>query len=161
MDNFYRALNIVFELEGGYSADYRDPGGETKYGISKRSFPEIDIPNLTQTEASNIYKKYYWDPLKCEQLPWPLCAYLFDMGINSGNIQAIKTLQKTLNLNIDGIIGDKTIATAIKITDNQLWLFLAARAIFYMELKNFTVYGQGWLKRLFQLQQRCILQANP
>ena len=57
-------IRIVLLSEGGskYTNDPKDAGGETKYGISKKAFPNVDIKNLTETDAIAIYKKMYYDP---------------------------------------------------------------------------------------------------
>ena len=36
MADFDEAIKVIFKHEGGYVYDPDDPGGETKYGISKR-----------------------------------------------------------------------------------------------------------------------------
>ena len=43
MAEFSLAIPIVLENEGGYVDDPNDPGGETNFGISKRSYPNVDI----------------------------------------------------------------------------------------------------------------------
>jgi len=55
MDAFEVALNFVLKWEGGYVNDPRDSGGETKFGISKKAYPNLDIKNLTQQQAGEIY----------------------------------------------------------------------------------------------------------
>ena len=55
MKDFDKALKFVLKWEGGYSNDPNDPGGETKYGISKRSYPELDISKLTLEQAKDIF----------------------------------------------------------------------------------------------------------
>ena len=51
---FYEIIEGVIEKEGGYVNDPDDPGGETKYGISKKAFPKEDIKNLTIVRAKDI-----------------------------------------------------------------------------------------------------------
>lgn len=68
-------------LKDGYVNHPNDPGGETKYGISKRAHPTLDIKNLTLAEACDIYYKDYWLP-RCEGKPMPLAAVLFDIFVN-------------------------------------------------------------------------------
>ena len=63
MTKFDKAMEHIFKWEGGYVNDAKDPGGETKYGICKRSHPTVDIKNLTKDQAKVIYKREYWD--KC------------------------------------------------------------------------------------------------
>ena len=42
MAYFERAIDKTLAWEGGYVNDPKDPGGETKYGISKRAHPDVD-----------------------------------------------------------------------------------------------------------------------
>ena len=60
MELFDKAMNFVGLMEGGYVNDPIDKGGETKYGISKRSYPNLDIKNLTKEQAREIYYKDFW-----------------------------------------------------------------------------------------------------
>jgi len=43
-------IKEVLRREGGakLTKDPDDPGGVTKYGISKRSNPDVDVENLTE-----------------------------------------------------------------------------------------------------------------
>jgi lysozyme family protein len=68
MSKFDEIIEVVLEHEGGYVNDPKDPGGETNFGIAKRSNPDVDIKNLTKAEASLIYKTKYWDKNKVESL---------------------------------------------------------------------------------------------
>lgn len=63
MDVFAKAFTFSRQWEGGYVNDPKDPGGETKYGISKRAYPDLDIKLLTLEEAKKIYQRDYWDAL--------------------------------------------------------------------------------------------------
>lgn len=79
---FDNAVSFVLAREGGYVFDPYDPGGATKYGISKRSYPNEDIANLTEDRAKEIYRKDYWTPLP----PLPPAAKIvaFDAAVNQG-----------------------------------------------------------------------------
>ncbi|MET0218185.1 MAG: glycosyl hydrolase 108 family protein [Burkholderiales bacterium] len=51
------------DLEGGAQVvDNRDGGGTTKFGITKRNNPDVDVANLTLAQASSIAKDRYWQP---------------------------------------------------------------------------------------------------
>lgn len=150
MTNLSRALSIILQEEGGYVNDVRDPGGETKYGISKRQYPDVDIKGLTIEQATAIYERDYWRPVKGDELPWPLCLYVFDAAVNQGVATAVGLLQKTLNLKRDGILGPVTLEAANRHNNKHLAaLYLSDRAMRYADTSNFSVYGRGWLKRLF------------
>jgi len=69
MTAFDKAFEILIGHEGGYVNDVNDRGGETRYGISKRAYPHIDIANLTLAQAKEIYRTDYWDKVKCSSLP--------------------------------------------------------------------------------------------
>jgi len=98
--------------EGGYVFNPADPGGETKWGISKRSYPNLDIKNLTVEDAKRIYWRDYWLRCGCEDLPRGLAFDVFDAAVNSGANQAARWLQTALGVRADGVIGPDTKAAA-------------------------------------------------
>ena len=107
-------IKVVLKHEGGYVNDPKDPGGETNFGIAKRSHPDVDIKNLTEDKAKDIYKEHYWDGNKVESLSEDLRHIYFDMCVNQGKGRAVKILQraanaKGANLKVDGGLGPKTI----------------------------------------------------
>ena len=54
---FDQAFQKLIGHEGGFVDHPSDPGGATKYGISKRSYPGEDIPGLTLDRAKTIYRR--------------------------------------------------------------------------------------------------------
>ncbi len=99
--NLELALEFVAKWEwgnrkdGGYTNDPVDPGGETKYGISKRAHPKLDIKNLTLEDALVLYNKEYWSPAGCSGLDLPLAVCVFDTAVNMGVSRALPFLQNT------------------------------------------------------------------
>jgi hypothetical protein len=83
--NFDKAFEITVGLEGKYSNDPNDPGGETKYGISKHYHPNEDIYNLTLARAKEIYLNEYWAPAGCDAASYPMDMCLFDSQVNPQN----------------------------------------------------------------------------
>ena len=57
---FERAVARLLGDEGGYVDNPADPGGETKFGITKREYPQVDIAALTRAEAIAIYFRDWW-----------------------------------------------------------------------------------------------------
>lgn len=150
--DFERAFALVIGQEGKYTNDPADPGGETKYGISKRSYPMLDIKNLTLDSAHSIYLADFWLPAHCDDMPWPLDAHVFDAAVNQGVPTAIMLLQKSLGVPQDGSFGSQTRKALAGADHNALTAtFSADRALRYTGTKNFDRYGRGWLKRLFAL----------
>src|SRR5438876_715846 len=100
-------LQKTLQYEGGYTDDESDPGGETKFGISKNSFPGVDIPKLTIEDAGALYKEYYWDKLKCDSILDKRVRWkLFDNGVCLGISESAKMVQKIVGSIVDGVIGD-------------------------------------------------------
>lgn len=146
---FLDAMPLLLEFEGGYVNDLRDPGGETKYGISKRAYPNENIKDLTIERAYELYKRDYWDPLLIDQIPPKVRFPLFDTAVNSGVRQAVRLLQKTVGTTQDGIIGPKTLQAAWGMEQNKLAAnFLGNRLQFLTSLNTFSTFGRGWAKRV-------------
>lgn len=120
--NFERAFEQVIGLEGGYSWDPSDYGGETNWGVSKRSYPEVDIKNLTERGAKSLYLRDFWNRMRLSDVEdAQIAAEIFEQGVNLGTSGAIKNLQKAINLvgnelvSIDGVIGPQTLKAVNKI----------------------------------------------
>jgi lysozyme family protein len=58
-DAWETAIAFVLRMEGGTTVenDPHDPGGMTKFGISHKAFPDLDIANLTLEQAKEIYRR--------------------------------------------------------------------------------------------------------
>lgn len=150
--SFHHAFELVVGLEGGYVNDPDDPGGETKYGISERAFPSEDIKNLTLDRAKELYHRHYWEKAQCSLYPPPLDVYMFDCAVNQGPDAAIKLLQRVLGVKADGVIGPVTKRKLAQSPTREVAaLFMADRALRYVNTVNFDKYGRGWFKRLFHL----------
>lgn len=145
---------IIDEYEGGYvnhSPDI-DPGGETKYGISKRAFPGLDIKNLTKPQAKEIYRLHYWQKVRGEELPSCLRLAVLDFAIHSGVQRASRFLQKALGVKADGIIGPKTLR-ALETSPASVVLvkFMEQRLLFLTRLSNWIPNSKGWAKRILDV----------
>jgi lysozyme family protein len=80
-----KEIEKTIQLEGGYVNNPADPGGETKYGISKKYHPTVDIANLTINEAIIIYQKEYWLKLNLDRFNFlPFRWKIFDIAVNQG-----------------------------------------------------------------------------
>jgi lysozyme family protein len=150
MSRFDDCFARVIGEEGGYSNDALDPGGETKFGISKRSFPAEDIRNLTLERAKAIYKARYWDRIRGDELPVPLDEFTFDFAVNSGVDAAAESLQGSVGALRDGAIGSKTIeAVKGKKPREVIRLMFVDRAMIFALSPNDKRFGRGWFARLF------------
>lgn len=149
---FEDALEIIFQHEGGYVRHPNDPGGETNFGISKRSYPQLNIRDLTKEEAAEIYRRDFWDKCQCDLLPPALRLSLFDAAINQGPARAVGFLQASVGATVDGVLGPETFAKVSQFNaDRVLQKFAFHRLQAYWKNPNFKHFGFGWVKRLLDV----------
>lgn len=153
--NFNTAFEIVLKHEGGLSDHAKDPGGLTKYGISQRAFPNVDIKNLTVEGAKELYLKHYWNACRCQELPPKVRLIVFDGAVNQGVAATIGLLQNVLGAKIDGVVGEETIKKSWGYPEELIVEKLAAlRCARYFSNPKFKFFGEGWLTRLVKVTAR-------
>jgi len=148
MITFDAAIERVLAHEGGYVNNPADPGGETQWGISKRSYPNVNIKALTRDGAKQLYKSDFWDPVASKIEDSALVFQVLDAAINHGMDNAVRFLQRALGVADDGHfgpLGQAALAMA-DIHDVHL-LYLAERLEFWCKLKTFDTFGRGWTRR--------------
>lgn len=126
---FDELVEFIFLKEGGYVNDPNDPGRETKYGISKRAYPNEDIKNMTKERAREIYRRDYWNKLNLDEVEFPMNLIMFDTAVNMG-ITAAKQLE--------GI--------------SSSWEdYLFRRIEYYSRLITAKFYLRGWVNRVLSI----------
>lgn len=154
--NFEDAIEVIFKHEGGYVNHPRDPGGETHFGISKRSYPNVELKTLTREEAADIYKRDFWDKCELDRFPAPLRLMVLDCAINQGPQISIGLLQAALGVKVDGLLGPTTFEALDRINPHRvLSTFAQRRFDRYFLNPRFAVFGEGWLKRLLDVSIIC------
>lgn len=156
--NFQACLELVLKSEGGWTGPTGlagDPGGETNLGVTKRVWEEYvghpveSLKKLTKDDVAPLYELKYWRPCYGEVLPRGLDFVVFSMGINAGPGRSIKLLQSSIGCVPDGVIGPRTRGL---ISDSNCAALIAkfseARREYYRSLKNFPIFGKGWLNRV-------------
>lgn len=173
--DFDVAFEILLEFEGEYTNNLNDPGGITKYGISKKSYPQLDIENLTKEDAQKIYYRDFWIPLKCNDIPSGINIALFDTAVNIGLKNAVKLFQITINyirkennkkeISVDGIIGNQTLGALEEVLKTHtivsiISIFLMKRIEYYVNIisknKKLKEFLFGWIKRTIVLYNKII-----
>lgn len=158
-DNFPYVIPLILKAEGGYVNDPSDPGGETKYGISKKSYPSVDIANLTVQGAQDIYKRDFWLANHLDGITDKENAHIaMDTVVNHGSGEGGKLIQRAVNaaggnIGVDGAIGPQTVAAINAAQPAQFQQSLHdIRASFYQTLvqsgKASAKFLTGWLSRI-------------
>ena len=159
---FEKAMMFVTKWEGIYSFDKDDPGGETKYGISKRAFPSVNIKALTYDQAKELMFVNYWLKGKCNNVQPKLKTAYFDSCVNIGITNSGKILQRTINsfkkakLEVDGLFGEKSLKALGDCNNQEIpYRFILFRIQFYQTIikvrPKSIKYIKGWLRRSFDL----------
>lgn len=154
MAEFEKCIPHILRHEAGYVNDPKDPGGETKFGISKRAYPGIDIKNLTLEDAKKIYLHDYWAKMKLNYIVSDRVALIvFDHGVNTGTGRAIKMLQFVAEVVIDGAMGSQTI-NAVNAVPEEVAVntYASVRKEYYnrITLQNPVLikFLDGWMARV-------------
>jgi len=143
----------VIGHEGGYANDPRDTGGETNWGITKRTARENgylgDMRQMKRVQAFEIYKQAFWQRYQCEHFPSALAFQFFDACVNHGAGNAARMLQRAVGVLDDGVIGKLTLqAVENQSLNDTLMRLVAERLKFYTRLSNFNAFGKGWINRM-------------
>lgn len=129
-------LEFILKAEGGYVNHPNDPGGETKYGISKRAYPNEDIKNLTLERACELYKRDYMDKVVTEDMSFGQKLFLVDTAVNMGVGRAREFL-KASNGDLDQLFALREARYAKIITANP----------------KLATFRKGWANRLKHLKE--------
>nr|DAS70407.1 MAG TPA: Lysozyme [Caudoviricetes sp.] len=150
---FIQIFNRLIGHEGGYVNDPRDPGGETNWGITKRTAQvngyQGSMRAMTREQAYKIYYSAFWLRYQCDKMPDAVAFQFFDAAVNHGLGNASRMLQRAVNVADDGIIGNMTIAAIKKMAISDVIMRLnAERLEFYCKLSTFATFGKGWVRRV-------------
>ena len=154
---FNEIIEKVLEHEGGYVNDPKDMGGETKYGITKRFYPDVDIKNLTKQQAKEIYLKDYWRPSKCDDVPPHLRHIYFDMCVNFGRGGAVRVLQQAAvskghKIQVDGGIGPNTLKAIKNLSLDRVRAYRVLRfANLVIKKPDQEKFWLGWFRRAIEV----------
>lgn len=148
---FLPAVRKTLQFEGGYSNDPQDPGGATKYGITQRDMPDVNIQDITEEDAAKYYQDRYWKPLYSEITSQEVASKIFDTGVLAGVGTAVKLLQNALGVPVDGSFGPNTLAAANEAGDAVLGPYKQKLCEHYQNLvvhnPNLGKFLGGWLRR--------------
>jgi hypothetical protein len=168
-DKFDRCVAVTLAYEGGFSDNAADPGGATNFGITKRTLEAYfgysvsvdDVRTMSSSTAIAIYRANYWNQMRCGDLPPGVDMMVFDYGVNSGPATAIKALQGLVRVEQDGAIGPQTMGAVSDAAPMTLVNALAqARMTYLRGLPAFVQFGDGWTKRVTDVQQKAQQMAG-
>lgn len=164
MADFEKAIPIILKHEGGYVDHPSDPGGATNRGIIFSLFKQYALvlglektkealKTLTEDQAKFIYREHFWNTMRGDDfVNQQVANIVFDGYVNMGT-RALKMLQVELGVDVDGIIGDNTLAVVNQSAGGVVFNgFKEARIEYYESLAerkpSMKVFLKGWLNRI-------------
>lgn len=151
MADFERAVAFILSHEGVETDDPQDPGLRTKFGLSQRAWPHLDLDTLTREQAIGIYRLQYWDRFRGDALPEALGLAMLDYAVLQGLPTATRALQGILGVHPDGKIGPRTLAAIDARPPGPLVRELLAVRKRQLVANGSRRYLAGWLSRLVDL----------
>jgi lysozyme family protein len=164
---FERAFDILMDIEGYYSNDPQDLGGETKFGVTyhlARAYGYKNLDDFTAKDARKVLKAEFWDKNNLDLIKHEVIAVkVFCFAVHSGSYNAVKTLQRCYNrlyyqdIAVDGVIGSQTASAINKIADPMVFLheYILEQIDFYRKICNQRPsqrkFLRGWLNRAYRV----------
>lgn len=153
MSGFDTAIERVLGHEGGYVNHPQDPGGETNWGVTRRTARangyQGEMRTMTRNQAKEVYRKAFWQRYGCDDMPFAVAYQYFDACVNHGYGNAVRFLQRALGVADDGVNGPVTrqALQAAGVSD-LVRKFNGERMAFYTKLAAFRTFGRGWFRRV-------------
>ena len=155
-DPFIGAVNFVIDTleKETYTDAPDDAGGPTKFGISKRANPDLDIAALTRDDAIRVYHERYWRPCHADLFPPGIALQFFAAFVNMRPENAVRCVQRAAFATVDGVMGPQTVAAVQQFRpQSELRSRFSRECIeFYVYLvrrvPSNTKWLHGWLGRV-------------
>lgn len=169
MTSYDDPIGLVLEHEGGYINHKNDRGGPTNFGVTQKTYSRWlgrpasieDVKNMTEETAREIYESLYLSGPRIHTLPDPPQTLVLDMAINHGPRNAVRMLQRVINMagfgpiSTDGVIGPKTrraLERAVSEMGNYFQNALVEERVkFFHRIvqrdPSQEVFLRGWLRR--------------
>ena len=150
----------IFTWEGSKLVDLKDGAGLTKYGITHKSYPHINIAKVTKRDAGKFYHIDYWVPIRADEMTCIMSLTVFDSSVNNGKFRAITRLQHILELPESGVVTDAMLRKLEQ--KEKVYVFRAYndhRIEFYKGCKQYNKFGKGWLRRI-PVKEECDLKVT-
>lgn len=180
MADLAQAEAKTLKWEGGYANVVGDAGGETIFGIARKMHPNLKLWGYLDNyknalnpfgkdkykeleklckgnvqfreEMDRFYRTQFWDKIKGDAIECQEAANaIYDFAVNSGVKRAVEYAQRTLNVYVDGIMGDETLKAINNAGKDFVNHYCDNRAEFF---KAIAQKGQnakflnGWLNRV-------------
>lgn len=111
-------MPFILRWEGGFVDDPLDRGGATNKGVTIGTFRQFygadatveQLKNITDGQWLHIFKAGYWNPWQADEIANQSVANIVvDWAWASGTKTSVMKVQRIIGVNVDGIVGTKTL----------------------------------------------------
>lgn len=175
MDRFEEIMETVFKWEGGFVNNPHDRGGPTNMGITHtvlarwRGVSAVsvqEVRDLTQDEATEIYKSRYWNRIGGAKLPAPVDLIVMDGAVNHGVPTMSRFVQELLETDATGRLKQSDFEALASATSSEddLIAFAANLAELrkqrYVNHASANIFLRGWRNRLNDVMRAALDPFN-
>jgi lysozyme family protein len=161
----YRKLKpFILRWEGGYVNDQADLGKQTNMGVTLATYRSVfgskktakDLKRMTRVQWGIIFKKFYWDKWEADNIKDQNVANILVDWLWCSGSYGIKIPQRVLGVDVDGIVGQKTIAAVNARDGRELFDTIKQERKDFIERICQTrpqnrKFKNGWLNRINSL----------
>lgn len=161
MADYKKLVPFILKWEGGFANDPNDLGGATNKGVTLSTFRSVygknktvnDLKKMTNEQWETIFKKYFWDKWKADEIKDQSVANILVDWFWSSGAYGIKIPQRVLGVSVDGIVGVKTIAAINSMAGKSLFNLVKKERIEYINRictsrPQNKKFKKGWLNRI-------------
>ena len=161
MADYKKLKPFILKWEGGFVNDKDDLGGATNKGVTLATFRSVygqnktvtDLKNMTDEQWDKIFKKYFWDKWKADEIKDQSVANILVDWVWASGAYGIKIPQRVLGVSVDGIVGAKTIAAVNAMAGKPLFNLIKQERIEFVNRictsrPQNKKFKKGWLNRI-------------
>ncbi len=159
--SYESALSAVLAHEGGYVNHPADPGGETNYGITRRTARAHgyagSMRSIPMSVVRAIYRKGFWDAMRCDELPVGIDYAVFDFAVNSGTGSPTPFLCRAIGIPERASITQSVIDAAHKADPAAVVRKLCADRLAWLKRRKiWRTFGRGWSRRVAGVETKAL-----
>ena len=142
----YNIITFILKWEGDYGNDPDDAGGETRKGITWKTWQSVfgdthdRFMAMSDDDWGQVFKKLFWDPLHGDEIAsrkvaemmvdWMWCS---GKKIPGRLLQTILVQNFGCQIDIDSVIGKQTIMAINSVDAEKLFNLLTEERMDYLE----------------------------
>ena len=162
-------FDFIRRWEGGWADDPVDRGGQTNMGVTLSTWrscgydkdgdgdlDDDDLRLVTSEDVFQIFKKYYWNRWQADSIHSQSLANILVDWVWASGVNGIKIPQRMLGLDVDGIVGAKTLYSINHVNARNFFELVKLERLKFVEGiverdSSQSKFLQGWKRRIHDI----------